>query len=203
MTKYVFYLKEALFKPSAFFKHQNDNPNIIHVHWIIIPAIIFIVISLVHWVSTTVTLNEIELDFEGFLFVHIEHLIFGITLSLFIWFRTWISLKYIGKINNRTPEITAWCNTPYMVILFILLCVFIIYFSIFGNAANVPVDRGPSITSVQHGTGIFRIAILISDIWCIFLMYNAVSVLNKMKIKKFLLGAIIIFFLPSLILMII
>ena len=199
MTEYVFYFKEALFNPSTFFEHQNDDPNIIDVHWILIPGITFIVLALVHWASTTITLNQLELDFEGLLLVHIDHLVFGIGLSLLIWFRTWITLKYVGQVKDRTSEVTAWCNAPYMVILFILLCSFSIYFPIFGDAENAPAYPWPSITSVRHGMGILRIGIFISDIWCIILMYNAVSVINQLRVRKVLFGAVIIFYLPPVI----
>jgi uncharacterized membrane protein YGL010W len=159
MTKLLFYLKESLLAPTSFFEHQNENPSIIHIHWIIIPATIFIVASFLHWASNSIILNELELDFFEKLFVvHMDHPFFGFGLTLFLWFRAWIPLRYFGKIDKRTSEINAWCITPYMVILFVLLFIFVIYSPIFVKIEDIQLKSGPSITSVQHGTTLLRLA---------------------------------------------
>ena len=201
MQKYLFYLKECLFRPAIFFKYQDDNPELIKTPWILQPIITLILLIVIHWISNTITVNEIKLDFEGLIIVHIDHLFFGLFLSIFIWSRTWISLKYFGKIEKKTLVITAWCNSPYILAFLILLCVFMIYMPLFGNQTPLPGGTGPIISSVQHGIGLIRFTVLVSDIWCILLLFTAVSIINPEKGKVSLAGAIAIFFLPSLILM--
>ncbi len=204
MTKFLFYLKEALFNPTSFFEHQNKNPEIIHVHWVIIPISIFIASSFVNWISNTIIINELELGFfEKIFIIHMDYPFFGFVLTLFFWFRAWITLRYCGKINQRVSEINSWCISPYMIVFIALFFLFAIYVPFFANTENLAVKPGPSITSFQHGTGLLRLAVFVSDVWCLFVMYNAVSVINKIQLKKFILGATIIFFLPSVIFMVV
>jgi hypothetical protein len=199
MGKYLFYIKECLFNPIVFFRHCKENPSIIQMPWVLVPIAIFLLFVSVHWFSTTIITKNIQLDFSMYLFFHMNHLFVGLFFTVLIWFRSWITLKYIGNIQNYTKSVTAWCITPYLIVLPILLIALSIYIPIFGQDVKIPTNENVSITEFQQGTSLIRVAVVFSDIWIILLIFTAVTVINPIRSKASLIGGILIFLLPSLI----
>jgi len=161
--------------------------------WILQPLLIFIGLIAVNWVSKITKVSQIKLDFEGFLFVHIGHFIFGLLFSLLIWFKTWIVLKYIGKTTSKTSMLTAWSNTPYLLITIILFMILTIL-RLSSPAMNTgTVGNTPLILVTQKGFALILIGYIVADIWSIYLSYIAVSIVNPLKSKAVFIGAIAVF----------
>jgi hypothetical protein len=73
MFNYLLYLKECLFTPATFFRYQHISPELIQIPWVIQVSLIYSLLGIRHWISKSITVIEIELDFQGLIFVHIGH----------------------------------------------------------------------------------------------------------------------------------